>query len=115
MPDIAITMIIIVVSLLLLVGLILLIVLLSKKKKKKIIIDDAFIDNLIGLLGNVNNISSVNVDNGRLKIEVLNLDLVNFDELKKISESGVFITGNVIKTLFKLDSFEIKKALDNRL
>ena len=115
MPKEILTILIIVVSLVVLVGLILLIVLLSKKKKKKIVVDEEFINNLIDLLGNTDNILETNVDNGRLKIQVKNLDLVNFEKIKEIAESGVFITGNTIKTLFKLDSFEIKKALDERL
>ena len=115
MPDTLITVLIIVVSIVVLVRLVLLIVLLSKKKKKRIVVDEEFINNLISLLGDTSNILETNVDNGRLKIQVKNLDLVNFEKIKEIAESGVFITGNTIKTLFKLDSFEIKKALDERL
>ena len=44
----------------------------------------------------------------RLKVTVNDLDLVNLDNLKTKAESGIFVTGNTIKTLYKLSSEEIK-------
>ena len=89
-----------------------------KKKKNpnsKIKVDDEFINNLIGYLGEIKNVNNVNVDNGRLKIEVNDLDIVKLDEIKSLALNGVFVTGNVIKILFKYDSNTIKKAIDARL
>lgn len=89
-----------------------------KKKKNpnsKIKVDDEFINNLIGYLGEIKNVNNVNVDNGRLKIEVNDLDMVKLDEIKSLALNGVFVTGNVIKILFKYDSNTIKKAIDARL
>ena len=89
-----------------------------KKKKNpnsKIKVDDDFINNLIGYLGEIKNVNNVNVDNGRLKIEVNDLDIVKLDEIKSLALNGVFVTGNVIKILFKYDSNTIKKAIDARL
>ena len=67
------------------------------------------------LLGDKDNIKDVNVDNGRLKITVDNLELVNLEGIKEIATSGVFVTGNIIKTLFRLDSITIKKEIESRL
>lgn len=86
-----------------------------RRDKKGPIIDDNFINNLLSLLGEKENIEQVNVDNGRLKISVNDLDKVNLEGIKEVATSGVFVTGNIIKTLFRLDSETIKKALDARL
>lgn len=87
----------------------------SKKKEPKIKIDDEFITKLIMALGSLTNIKNVSVDNGRLKIEVNDLDVVDSNSLKDMNSNGVFITGNNIKLLFKYDSNTIKNALNSRL
>lgn len=84
----------------------------KKNKKPKLVIDDAFINELVQNYGSLENIKSVNVDNGRLKIEVADLDKVNLEGLKALSTGGLFVTGNIIKTLYKLDSKTIKDKLD---
>ena len=91
------------------------IVLKKRNKTPKIKIDDGFISNIITLYGNKENISKVSTDNGRLKVEVKDLDIVKLNELKEISTNGVFVTGNTIKTLFRHDSDLIKKELEKRL
>ena len=92
------------------------IVLLKKNKKgSRITINDEFINNLISLLGEKDNIADVQVDNGRLKIGVSDLDKVNLEGIKAIATSGVFVTGNIIKTLFRLDSKTIKEEIDMKL
>ena len=97
------------------VGLILFFTLKSKKKDKHIKVDEEFTNNLLALLGGKENIEEITVDNGRLKFKVTNLDPVDLNGIKAIATSGVFVTGNIIKTLFKLDSQIIKKALDARI
>ncbi len=88
---------------------------LVKHKKPRIRVDEAFIDRLLELLGS-DNLAGVSLDNGnRLKIEVKDLDIVDLNGLKEISESGVFVTGNYIKILFKLDSLTIKQALEKKI
>ncbi len=87
----------------------------GKKKPQRIEVDDEFINNLLELLGTKDNINQINVDNGRLKISVNDLDKVNLEGIKVIATSGVFVTGNIIKTLFRLDSEIIKNALNKRL
>lgn len=94
---------------------ILLFVFRGKKKPQRIEVDDEFINNLLELLGTKDNINQINVDNGRLKISVNDLDKVNLEGIKVIATSGVFVTGNIIKTLFRLDSEIIKNALNKRL
>ena len=91
------------------------IVVILAKKPKRIKVDDEFINNLVGLLGEITNISKVDVDNGRLKITVKDLDIVNLEGIKDIASAGVFVTGNIIKVLFKLDSQIIKKAIERKL
>ena len=87
----------------------------KKGSKKGPKIDDEFINNLLSLLGEKDNINQINVDNGRLKITVNDLDKVNLEGIKAVAASGVFVTGNIIKTLFRLDSETIQKALNARL
>ena len=100
----------------LLIAIVLVIVLLKKNKKgSRITINDEFINNLISLLGEKDNITDVQVDNGRLKIGVSDLDKVNLEGIKAIATSGVFVTGNIIKTLFRLDSKTIKEEIDMKL
>jgi phosphotransferase system IIB component len=102
----------------LLVLAIIFIIIVSKKRKgkpKHIKVDDEFINNLLELLGTKDNIEEVSVDNGRLKFKVADLEPVNLEGIKSIATSGVFVTGNIIKTLFKLDSQTIKKAIEKYL
>ncbi|MBQ9448557.1 MAG: hypothetical protein IJU60_01620 [Acholeplasmatales bacterium] len=87
----------------------------KKKREPKIIVDETFVNNLVEYLGDIKNVKEVNVDNGRLKIEVNDLDLVKLDEIKSLALNGIFVTGNVIKILFKYDSETIKKAINSRL
>lgn len=87
----------------------------KKNSTPKIKIDDEFITTLIMYLGTLTNIKSVGVDNGRLKIEVNDLDVADLKAIQTMTTSGVFVTGNNIKLLFKYDSETIKKAIENRL
>lgn len=102
----------VVLGVLLLVGAILLFVL--KSKKKNVRVDDVFITNLLESLGGIENIQAVNVDNGRLKFQVYDLEIVLLEELKKLSTAGVFVTGKSIKMLFQYDSYTIQKAIEKR-
>lgn len=86
-----------------------------KKNKANVIkVDDEFINNLIDYYGGIKNISNVEVENARLKVEVLDLDLVNLDNIKANSNAGVFVTGKTIKSLYKIDSDLIKKLIDKK-
>lgn len=98
-----------------LVALVLVIILIVGKKNKRIKIDSNFIDNLFNILGGKNNVLEVLVDNARLKFKVDNLELVDLNALKGISNQGVFVTGDYIKTLFKFDSKDIMKAMRERM
>ena len=90
----------------------------SKREKKTIIehvkIDEEFMSDLIRGLGDINNVECVNIDNGRLKFKILDLDILDAELLKKLSTSGVFITGNNVKLLFKYDSDAILSELNKR-
>ena len=115
MPDYVRIIIACVTALVAVVSLVLVIINVKKKREPKIKVDDEFINNLIEYLWSIKNVKEVNVDNGRLKIEVNDLDLVKLDEIKSLALNGIFVTGNVIKILFKYDSNTIKKAIDSRL
>ena len=110
------TAIFIIVGIALIISAILMYFLLVKKNKatKRVKIDEEFINNLINYLGEISNLESVNTENGRLIIKVKDLDIVNLEGIKSLS-SGVFITGNTIKTLFRLDSKLICAALEERI
>ncbi len=85
-----------------------------KKKKNKIKINDDFINNLSNALGKKENINNIKMINGRLHFEVNDLDIVDLDELKKLSTTGVFITNQTIKILFSYDSKAIITALTRK-
>ena len=103
------------VAALLLILLVTFLMLKNKKKTPKVKIDEEFINNLVSLLGDIKNIKNVDVINGRVKIEVNDLELVELEKIKELSSSGFFVTGNVIKILFKYDSETVKKSIEKRL
>lgn len=84
------------------------------KPSERVVVDEEFISSMLHGLGELNNINSVSVDNGRVKFSVKDLELLVADELKALSSSGVFITGNNVKLLFKYDSNTIVSALEER-
>lgn len=100
----------------LIIGVILFIILKNKKPKAaKIKVDEEFMTNLISSYGGAKNILKCEVDNGRLKVTVEDLDAVSLPNLKEQSQAGVFVTGNVIKTLYKFDSKLIKSLIDKQI
>lgn len=96
---------------------ILMYILFYKKNKNlnRVIVDDKFINDLLNYLGGNSNLESSETENGRLIIKVKDLDIVNLDGIKSLATSGVFVTGNTIKTLFRLDSKIICDALEKRI
>lgn len=106
---------IVAIAVILVIALAISIILGVKKNKGHVKVDQEFVANIISYLGNKENISSVAVDNARLKVLVNNLDLVNTAELHKLSEKGVFITGNNVKMMFKYDSVTIKKEIEKNI
>ena len=89
-----------------------------KREKKAtiehVVVDEVFMSDLLNGLGEIENIENVSIDNGRLKFKVKDLDLLKPELLKKISTSGVFITGSNVKLLFKYDSAIILDELNHR-
>lgn len=86
-----------------------------KKKQTKSLVSDSFIDALTLYLGGLHNILQIEVEQSRLKITVNELDLVDLEKLKTLSDKGIFVTGNTIKALYKDDAKNIKDALEKRL
>ena len=87
----------------------------SKSSKiEHVLVDELFISTLLIGLGGIENIKSVSLDNGRVKFNIIDLDLLNNDSIKTISSSGAFITGNNVKLLFKYDSLLIVETLKER-
>lgn len=94
---------------------IILIIALHKRKNKKgphLLIDEEYMKKLIELYGNYSNINEIAVDGNKLKVNVKDLKIVNLDGIKELSSSGVFVTANNIKSLFKYDAKELKVELD---
>lgn len=83
-------------------------------KEQGVVVDEQFIQDLLKGLGGMVNVETVSLDNGRIKFKVKDLDLVNGEALKALSTSGVFITGNNVKLLFKYDSKVILDELVSR-
>ena len=83
----------------------------AKKGNKKIKIDAEFINNLVSILGGKENILSVTNENGRIKFELDDLEKANLANLKELSQSGVFVTNNTVKTLFPHDAKTISNAI----
>ncbi len=97
------------------VAIIVTIILLAIKNKgpKKIKIDAEFINNLVNVLGGKSNVLSVTNENGRIKFELEDLELAKLEDLKALSNSGVFVTNNTVKTLFPHDAKTISNAIKN--
>ncbi len=84
----------------------------KKHKKPKLKIDENYVIELIELFGGKDNISSIDVDGNKLKVEAKNLDSVNLEGIKQKANSGVFVVNNTIKTLFMYDSETLRKELN---
>lgn len=95
------------------IGIIVLVVIFKSKGNKKVKIDEAFIKALVEVLGGKSNILNVSNENGRIKFELENLDLANLVGLKEMSQNGVFVTNNTVKTLFPHDAKTISNGLKN--
>ena len=86
----------------------------NKKSVERVNVDESFMTLLLAGLGNISNIESVAIDNGRIKFKIKDLDIINAEQLKELSTSGVFITGSNVKLLFKYDSNTILEELVKR-
>ena len=102
-------------GLLLLALIIFVLVLNIKKPKTKIKIDEEFFNKLIEIYGGIDNINDVETENSRLKISVNNIDLVNLDGVKELADGGVFVTGNSVKTLYRVSCELIKDTLKEKM
>ena len=101
---------------LLLLALIIFVLFLNIKKPKiKIKIDEEFFNKLIEIYGGIDNINDVETENSRLKITVNNIDLVNLDGVKELADGGVFVTGNSVKTLYRVSCELIKDTLKEKM
>lgn len=85
----------------------------KKTKPQHVNIDKNFIEKFFIGIGGKENIIESSIDNGRLKFKVANLKLLQSEVLKEIAQSGVFITGNNVKLLFKYDAQDVLKCINN--
>lgn len=69
------------------------------KKKSTVVVNDELINGIFDAVGK-ENITNVESEISRVKIDVLDLEQVNLELLKEISE-GVFISGKSLKIMFK--------------
>lgn len=70
---------------------------------------------LLTALGSIDNVIDAKTMNGRVILEVEDIEKVTFDTLKELSTKGVFITNQTIKMLFPYDSETISKEIKNLL
>lgn len=110
-PLIVISCIAIVVLILCVVGL----VVFLKRRTPKIRINQEFMNQLLTALGSIDNVKDAKTMNGRVILEVEDIEKVTFDTLKELSTKGVFITNQTIKMLFPYDSETISKEIKNLL
>ena len=110
-PLIVISCIAIVVLILCVVGL----VVFLKRRTPKIRINQEFMHQLLTALGSIDNVKDAKTMNGRVILEVEDIEKVTFDTLKELSTKGVFITNQTIKMLFPYDSETISKEIKNLL
>ncbi len=110
-PLIVISCIAIVVLILCVVGL----VVFLKRRTPKISINQEFMQQLLTALGSIDNVIDAKTMNGRVILEVEDIEKVTFDTLKELSTKGVFITNQTIKMLFPYDSETISKEIKNLL
>ena len=103
------------IALIAIVAVILAIILIASKRKKGNGVNNEFIDILVHYYGGITNIHKVEVENSRLKVYVNDLDAVDLEGLKKEADGGVFVTGDIVKSSFKLKSEQIKQSLESRL
>ena len=110
-PLIVISCIAIVVLILCVVGL----VVFLKRRTPKIRINQEFMQQLLTALGSIDNVIDAKTMNGRVILEVEDIEKVTSDTLKELSTKGVFITNQTIKMLFPYDSETISKEIKNLL
>ncbi len=110
-PLIVISCIAIVVLFLCVVGL----VVFLKRRTPKIRINQEFMHQLLTALGSIDNVKDAKTMNGRVILEVEDIEKVTFDTLKELSTKGVFITNQTIKMLFPYDSETISKEIKDLL
>ncbi|MCI9182218.1 MAG: hypothetical protein HFG90_03070 [Acholeplasmatales bacterium] len=110
-PLIVISCIAIVVLILCVVGL----VVFLKRRTPKIRINQEFMHQLLTALGSIDNVKDAKTMNGRVILEVEDIEKVTFDTLKELSTKGVFITNQTIKMLFPYDSETISKEIKDLL
>ena len=83
-------------------------------RSEHVVVDEDFMNKLLIGLGEASNILNTEIENGRIKFEVKDLELLNTEVLKELSTSGVFITGKNVKLLFKYDSKTIIDELRSK-
>ncbi len=110
-PLIVISCIAIVVLILCVVGL----VVFLKRRTPKIRINQEFMHQLLTALGSIDTVKDAKTMNGRVILEVEDIEKVTFDTLKELSTKGVFITNQTIKMLFPYDSETISKEIKDLL
>ncbi len=93
--------------------LVLLWVMFKPKKPKGVVVNEELINNIFDAIkkGNIKNVES---EISRVKIDVSDLDLIDLDLLKEISE-GVFISGKSLKIMFKDSADSVVEGLKGRM
>jgi phosphotransferase system IIB component len=85
------------------------------KKIKKINVSEELVVNIVLALGGKDNIVDIKEVSNRISFEVNDIKNIKFDDLKKLSNGGVFVTNNQVKTLFQTDSKVLKQKIKSYL
>ncbi len=88
-------------------------VLIKPKKTKGVVVNEELINNIFESIRK-DNIKNVESEISRVKIDVSDVDLIDLDLLKEISE-GVFISGKSLKIMFKDSADSVVEGLRGRM
>lgn len=67
----------------------------------------------LATLGGIDNIKSVQHDGSRLRFEVKNLKLCDYQGLKNLGAAGIFVSGQQVKFMLKDKAQALKAGIDS--
>jgi phosphotransferase system IIB component len=70
-------------------------------------------DAYLATLGGIDNIKSVQLDGSRLRFEVRNLKLCDYQGLKNLGAAGIFVSGQQVKFMLKDKAQALKTGIDS--
>ncbi|MFA5289505.1 MAG: hypothetical protein WC351_00510 [Candidatus Izemoplasmatales bacterium] len=101
---------------LIIIGVVYVVILILRSRKKKVShIPEERIDQLIAILGGIDNISGFQPTGSRLKFELVHIKKCDFEDLKSFGANGIFVSGKFVKFMLSphadLYANEIQKRM----